>query len=290
MIDGQWSPGQVASPASNAWAIGPSRSSSGNSLLLGNPHLPWADLYLFYEAHLVTGEMNTYKATFVGVPALGIAFNDFLGWTDTVNAYDGDDLYELQLADGGYRWDEGIRPFETKEEILKVKQSDGTLTEQKLVFRHSIHGPIVAENNGKALALRVVGLQQSKMLEQYWDMGRATSLDDFEAVLRRLEIPIFTVMYADREGHIMHFFGGITPVRPLGMGDWSRIVPGDSSSTLWTKAHTYDELPKVKWRRRGRLPRHRRAGGFGRVSCGGLPTGSLRIETGHDRRLSCDGG
>ncbi|MCH8820044.1 MAG: penicillin acylase family protein, partial [Acidobacteria bacterium] len=131
-IDGQWDPGQSVSPASNAWAIGPSRSASGKSLLLANPHLPWADLYLFYEAHLVTPEMNTYGATFVGMPTLGIAFNDHLGWTHTVNAHDGDDLYELTLVDGGYLWDEDVRPFETKQEILQVKQSDGTLVEQTL--------------------------------------------------------------------------------------------------------------------------------------------------------------
>ena len=244
-IDGQWDPGQSVSPASNAWAIGPSRSASGKSLLLANPHLPWADLYLFYEAHLVTPEMNTYGATFVGMPTLGIAFNDHLGWTHTVNAHDGDDLYELTLVDGGYLWDEDVRPFETKQEILQVKQSDGTLVEQTLTVRHSIHGPVVAEKNGKALALRVVGLQKSGMLEQYWDMGRATSLEEFQAVLRRLEIPMFTVMYADRQGHIMHFFGGITPVRPSGIEDWSGIVPGVSSSTLWTDTHSYDELPKV---------------------------------------------
>jgi len=245
LADNQWNPGQIESPASNAWAIGPSRSSSGNSLLLGNPHLPWADLYLFYEAHLVTSEIDTYGVTFVGIPVLGIAFNDHLGWTHTVNAHDGDDLYELTLTDGGYLWDEEFRPFETREETLKIQQIDGTLIEQQFVVRHSIHGPIVAEKNGKALALKVVGLEQSRMLEQWWDMGRATGLEDFEAVLKRLEIPMFTVMYADREGHIMHFFGGRTPVRPSGNWDWSGIVPGDGASTLWTDTHSYDELPKV---------------------------------------------
>jgi acyl-homoserine-lactone acylase len=36
---------------SNAWAIAPSKSESGNALLLTQPHPPWFDDYLFFEAH-----------------------------------------------------------------------------------------------------------------------------------------------------------------------------------------------------------------------------------------------
>jgi acyl-homoserine-lactone acylase len=37
---------------SNGWAIAPSHSTSGNAMLLANPHLPWSDLFLWYEAQL----------------------------------------------------------------------------------------------------------------------------------------------------------------------------------------------------------------------------------------------
>lgn len=249
-VNQQWNPGQSArftreTGGSNGWAIGPSRSASGNALLLGNPHLPWSDLYLFYETHLVAPGVNAYGTALVGIPILGIAFNDYLGWTHTVNTHDGDDLYELTLAEGGYVWDGGVREFETSQEILKVREKDGTLREEKLVLRQSIHGPVIAEKNGKALALRIVGLEQSGMLAQWWDMVQARNLEQFEAVLRNLQIPMFTVLYADRDGHILHLFGGLTPVRPAGDWDWSGIVPGDTSETLWTETHGYDELPKV---------------------------------------------
>ena len=249
IVNQQWDPGQSArlsteTGGSNAWAIGPSRSASGHALLLGNPHLPWSDLYLFYETHLVAPGVNAYGTALVGIPILGIAFNDYLGWTHTVNAHDGDDLYELTLTEGGYRWNGGVQKFETTEEILQVKDRDGTLREEKLTLRQSLHGPVIAEKNGKALALRIVGLEQPGMLAQWWDMMQARSLEGFEAVLGRLQIPMFTVMYADRDGHILHLFGGITPVRPVGDWDWSGIVPGDTSETLWTETHGYEELPK----------------------------------------------
>jgi acyl-homoserine-lactone acylase len=82
-------------------------------MLLANPHLPWSDLFLFYEAQTSAPGVNAYGATLVGFPSLAIAFNDHLGWTHTVNTHDGEDLYELTLADAGYRWDGQVKAFET---------------------------------------------------------------------------------------------------------------------------------------------------------------------------------
>ncbi len=67
-------PGKVASVVgSNGWAIAPNHSESGNAMLLANPHLPWSDLYLLYEAQLTAPEIDAYGAAFVGMPLLAIA-------------------------------------------------------------------------------------------------------------------------------------------------------------------------------------------------------------------------
>lgn len=231
---------------SNTWAVAPARAAGGHAMLLANPHLPWSDFYTWYEAHLVGAGMDAYGATLVGLPVPVIAFNDFLGWSHTVNTYDGADLYELELEGDSYRWEGAARPLEREEHVMKVRRPGGSLEERKLVVRRSIHGPIVAAKEGKALALRVAGLDAPLIAEQYWEMLRARNLKEFQAALRRLQIPMFTVMYADRDGHIMHFFGGRTPVRAQGDWNfWQRPVRGDTPATLWTRTHTYDELPKV---------------------------------------------
>ena len=231
---------------SNGWAIAPSRSASGNAMLLANPHLPWSDLYLWYEAQITAPGIDAYGASLVGIPVLNIAFNDNLGWTHTVNTHDGWDAYQLELAGDGYRFDGKVRPFETKTVSLKVKQNDGTLQEQPLVVKNSVHGPVVSEKDDKTIALRVVGLDQPKVLEQWWDMARSQNLAEFEKALKRLQLTMFTVMYADREGHIMHLFNGQVPVREQGdFADWQSIIPGDTSKTLWTKNHPYEDLPRI---------------------------------------------
>lgn len=231
---------------SNAWAVAPARSASGNALLLANPHLPWRDLYTWYESHLVSTGIDAYGAGLVGSPLPSIAFNDSLGWTLTVNTFDGADLFELRLVEGGYAWDAGVRALDSTVHVLKVKQPDGGLTEERLVVRSSVHGPVVAAKDSSALALRVVGLDQPHLVEQTWQMLRARNLSEFQTALARLQLPMFTVMYADRHGHILHVFNGQVPIRAGGdWGYWRGVVSGTRSSMIWTQYHAYRDLPRV---------------------------------------------
>jgi acyl-homoserine-lactone acylase len=247
-VGGAASPGaqQWATAGSNAWAIGPERTASGNAMLLANPHLPWSDLFMLFEAHLVTAEVNVYGTTLIGMPALAIAFNDHLGWTHTNNTFDGMDLYELTLVEGGYVWDGEVRAFEMESQAIEIRQEDGSLLEEEWTVRRSVHGPVVAEKEGKGLAVRLTGLDQPGFFEQYWQMAKATDLEEFETALARLQNPYFNVVYADRDGHILYLFGGRTPKRPSGDWNfWRGAVPGNSATTLWTETHPYEELPRV---------------------------------------------
>lgn len=231
--------------ASNAWAVGPSRSASGNALLLANPHLPWGGLFTWHEAHLVAPGVDVQGATLIGLPFAAIAFNDRLGWTHTVNTHDGVDLYELVLEGDGYRFDGEVRPFQVDSVALRVRREEGGFREETLTVRRSVHGPVLVRKGGHAVALRVAGLEKSGLVSQYWDMMRADDLASFETALRRHQLPMFTVMYADRDGHVLHLFAGHTPERPVGDRDWRSVVPGDTSATLWDSLHPYDDLPRV---------------------------------------------
>ncbi|MGK7888042.1 MAG: acylase [Leptolyngbyaceae cyanobacterium] len=237
---------QTVSLGSNAWAIAPSRSTSGNALLLANPHLPWDGLFLFYEQHLVGPEVNVYGATLVGIPGIAIGFNDRLGWTLTVNPYDGADLFTLDLSRNEYPFGEAMEPLERRTEILRVREPDGTLDSEILTIQSSVHGPIIAANADQAVALRVAGLDQAGAISQWWDMAQADSLPAFEAALARLQIPLFNVVYADADGHILYVFNGAVPQRPFGTVDnWAGAVDGSDPATLWQDYHAYEDLPRL---------------------------------------------
>ena len=233
-------------PGSNAWAIAPARTDARNTMLLANPHLPWDDLFTWYEAHLVGPELDAYGATLVGLPMLTIAFNPHLGWTHTVNTMDGADLFELQTNGDYYLFDGEMRALTVSDQVLRVRQPDGTLADQPLRVRSSVHGPIIAGAGNRAIALSVTGLDAPHLMQQYWDMMRARDLTEFEMAMTRLQLPMFTTIYADRAGNIMHLFNGRVPARPRRDWEyWQGVVPGDSSATMWRGTHGYLALPRI---------------------------------------------
>ena len=244
--DTKFNPSSInESKGSNTWAIGPSRSASGNAMLIINPHLSWGDMFTWFEVQLNCKSLNIYGATLVGSPFIGVGFNDNIGWAHTNNVHDGQDLYKLVLTNDGYKWGDTSSPFHKRTIELKIKQKNGDIKINKFLIKESIHGPIVREDKEYAYALRVVGQDQPFVFEQYFDMAISKNFDQFEKAISRLQNPFFTTMYADRDGRIMHLFGGRTPVRPNGDWDWLGVVPGDNPETLWNKTHTYNELPKV---------------------------------------------
>jgi len=231
---------------SNGWAIAPSHSENGHAMLLTNPHLPWSDFFLLYEAHLNAPGINAYGVTFVGMPMPIMAFNDYLGWTHTVNVNDGADIFELKLSNNGYLLDGQEKAFQTETQTLKIKTESGEFRKQKLVIENSVFGPVLAKKGDKALTLKIAGLDRPLIWEQRYDMVRATNLQEFEAAWQRLQEPMLNVMYADRDGHILLMHNAILPKRSHGDWDyWQGIIPGDKSESLWQGYHPYEDLPRV---------------------------------------------
>ncbi len=236
-----------ADAGSNAWAVMPAKSASGHTMLLANPHLPWAPSQLtYFEADLNGPGIKMYGATQVGLPILRFAFNARMGFTNTVNGILGATNYELKLAPGGYLYDGKVKAFTTSTRTFKVKQPDGTLRTETLELRSSVHGPVFVRADGKTVALRVAGLDRSGGLRQYWDMGKSKSFAEYQAVMKRLDVPSFNIVYGDREGHVQYLYNGILPKHANGdVAKWGGLVAGDTSATLWTTTHTYEDLPKV---------------------------------------------
>jgi acyl-homoserine-lactone acylase len=238
---------------SNAWAVAPAKSKSGNTMLLANPHLPWAPSYFtYYEAGLEGPGIHMYGATQIGLPMLRFDFDDRHGFTNTVNTILGATIYKLTPAPGGfeqgYMFDGQVKPFTVQHASFKIRQADGSMKTEDLTIRSTVQGPVFTTKAGATVALRVAGLDRPEALKEYWDLGMAKTYDQALAAFRKVQVPTFNIVYADREGNILYVDNGIEPKR--GHGDfayWKGLVPGDTSQTLWDDKDvmTFDEIPHV---------------------------------------------
>jgi acyl-homoserine-lactone acylase len=231
---------------SNGWVIGPSHSASGKAMMLLNPHLAWGGEQSYFEVQLTAPGINLYGATQIGVPALRFVFSDYVAITNTVNTNNGHLLYKIVEAEGGYKFDGKVLPYEKATYPIKILQKDGSYTTEDIHVLKTVHGPIIRRDDGVPIALYAAGLDKPFLLEQVYKMSTAHNFAEFETQAKRLNIPMYNILYADRDGHIEYLFNAPVPRRAEGDWEfWSRPVAGDTSRLLPTGALTYEELPKA---------------------------------------------
>jgi len=232
---------------SNVWAISPSRSATGNAMLCMNPHLGFEEPY---EAHLHSEEgMNVSGAFIQGLsmtPLFG--FNEDLGWSLTGNQANSLDIY-MEIFDHPedtlqYRYGDGWRTAQIWSDTILVKKDEG-FEARALTLIRTHHGPVLAERDGRKLAVRVAGLEEGGMAQQLYGMARAKDMESFREAVSACAIPRHNIMAADRDGNIFYAYPPPIPKRDSGF-DWSQPVDGSDPKTEWQGYHTLDELPTLE--------------------------------------------
>lgn len=233
---------------SNAWAAAPSRSASGHALLLINPHVGFFGPAQYHEHHVISDE----GWNFSGVGRYGLPFpymgrNEALGWAHTDNYPDHGDLYAETFDDPAdplvYRHgDRKLRAI-TWDEVIRVK-TDAGLEARPVRFMRTRNGPVLGERDGKPIAVRLARHVEGGWLDQWYAMTKARDLPAFETALRRVAIPYMNIVYADRDGNILHVYNGAVPRRRPGV-DPSGVLDGSDPVNDWDGYHAYEDLPQV---------------------------------------------
>lgn len=234
---------------SNNWVLAGSRTASGAPLLANDMHLPMYQPCIWYENHLVGGDLNVTGITFPGTPGVVSGHNGHVAWGFTNGFPDVQDLYRERLCrtDGGhvqYEYRGEWRKADVIHEEITIRGKE-TVVEEVIVTHH---GPIVnalaSDLAGEEpLALRWTSLEPDTMLHALFGMMRAHTCLEFREALRHWTAPIQNMVYADTEGNIGYSFPGKVPIRAKGNG--LVPAPGWTGEYEWLGYIPFDELPHL---------------------------------------------
>lgn len=234
----------TAASGSNSWAVNGERSRTGGALLAGDPHLPPGMPGITYQISLEAEGRTCRGASLPG--RIGIAFgqNDDVAWAFTNAMADVMDLYVERIEGDSYRFEEGWRPLEVREEEIAVR---GRAEPERLLVRATHHGPIVntalRADEAEPLALRWMTLDLPAVTEATLSVFDVRSGPELVAALEPHNSPVSNLLWADRHGSIGYKTVGKLPVRDGDCPDLPK--PGWSGDHEWRGWVPYEELPEL---------------------------------------------
>jgi acyl-homoserine-lactone acylase len=230
---------------SNAIAIHPSKTTSGEAFLAINAHQPNEGPEAFYEAHVSSEEgWNALGGLLAGGPCILHGVNEHLGWAHTVNYCDRVDVFQLQMNpknNDQYLFDGAWVELEKKKVRLQIK---GVPIPVSRDLFWSKYGATMKNDQG-VFAIRLGANMEIRALEQWYKMNKAKNFTQFYEAISMQGLSMFNIMYADRYDTIFYINNALMPVRnPSPQYNWRKTVQGNTSATLWTSFRGIKELPQ----------------------------------------------
>lgn len=233
---------------SNGFAVAPTRSAEGCSILMTDPHLSWEGLAVFYEARIHTNSEDLCGYFIAGTPAPALGHNAYCAWACTTGGPDTSDVYMVKLNPDDpmqYEYEGKWHDFEFG--LIRVDVKDQAFQVKPALY--SLYGPLVAEpdlENNIAYCGATSYYDQVGMFEQMYQMATAKNCEEFYDALAMNQFMEQNLLFADREGNIQYVRVGRTPIRPEGDINWKVPVPGGTEATRWLGIHSIDDMVQVK--------------------------------------------
>lgn len=229
---------------SNGFAVGPSRTASGNAILYINPHVTF---YFRPEVQVTSDEgLKVYGAVTWGQFFVYQGFNEHCGWMHTSSNVDVADLYvEKIIKDGDklmYSYNDTLRPVTEKKITIKVKQDNNIITKNFTAYL-THHGPIMAKRDGQYISVRGYNRSLTSLI-QSWQRTKATGLEDYKKNMQLQANTSNNTVFADDKGNIAYWHGDYIPKRNPAY-NWGKAVDGSIIATEWKGLHTVDEIVHV---------------------------------------------
>lgn len=229
--------------ASNAFAVGPARTTTGAPLLANDPHLELSTPSPFHVVHVtVPGVMDAIGAASPGLPVIVSGRNAACAWGVTALQEDVVDVYADTLSRDGHRvrWQGRWVPLRSAPYALRWRKFGLSLPPLGQRRRYTPHGPVLAWDldRGLALSVRWAGLDDSIRTGRLFGLEREITAAALCARVRSLITPSLNFVVADAGGDVRYQAAGRVPRRLFDPGpgplpsdprfEWQGFIPADS--------------------------------------------------------------
>lgn len=235
---------------SNSMAFNSNKTEDGSQILVINPHQPVEGPFSWYEAHLCSEEgLNILGAMFPGGLTIFLGANENLGWAHTYNRMDLVDVFKLEMHPDKkltYKFDGEWYELEERPVTLKVKVKKWlpAIPVKKKVYE-SKYGFTLQSKDGSFYSVKLWANSDIRGCEQMYWMNKSSSFSEFKKAVGMHATPRYNIMYADKNDTICYINYAKVPKRDTTMHyNWNKVVPGNTSKTLWTEYHTLDFMPQ----------------------------------------------
>ncbi len=237
--------GPLAEPSgSNGIAISPSNTVDHHALLLINPH---TSFFFRSELQMVSDQgLNAYGAVTWGQFFVYQGFNERAGWMHTSSGVDAVDEYLETVQKKSdrfyYKYGNEERPVTVSEITVPYKTAHG-MSEKKFAVYRTQHGPVIREENGKWVSIRLMQ-EPIKALEQSYLRTKAHDYRSYRQTMELKANSSNNTIFADADGDIAYFHGNFIPRRDTKF-DWTKPVDGSDPATEWHGLLSIDETPHL---------------------------------------------
>lgn len=205
------------SGGSNALAVGPGRTASGQPVVAGDPHRLFEAPNVYQQVRLACDEFDVAGFTFPGVPGVQhFAHAGEVAWAITNAIADYQDLYPERLERRGDEvWafgPSGWARAERHDETIEVLGADPVPVEVVVTPR----GPVIlgGPDDPSATSLRTPSWLTGDLgFSALLPLLRSRSVADVDAAFATWVEPVNNVVIADRSGTVLHRVAGLVPTR-----------------------------------------------------------------------------
>ena len=237
-------PAEPEPTGSNGIAIAPSNTVHHHALLLINPH---TSFFFRSELQMTSDDgLNAYGASTWGQFFVYQGFNEHAGWMHTSSGVDAIDEYLETIVKQGdklfYKYGSELRPVTVSTIAVPYRTPNGMETKTFTVYR-THHGPIIREQNGKWVAIRLMNDPLPALMQSY-SRTKAHDYTSFKQTMQLHTNSSNNTIFADGSGNIAYFHANFIPRRNPKF-DWTKPVDGSDTATEWHGVLSVDESPNL---------------------------------------------